>query len=540
MKPFYIRDIKIDPPLILSPMAGVTDYTFRSLIKRRGGVFRFIFIAIVGLSSYLSVDACSCLPTAPCQSFGGADVVFTGRVVGSKQRKTVVDYETVNEGRTNEKTVKKAITYDVGEVYFQVLDGYLGAKKGSRITIYSNTGGGDCGQWFRRGETYVIFAQKEGVPKNPDDSFQKYTLGSQRLSANADRLWTSICSGNRTLADARETISYLNNLPKPGDGGEIVGTVYESIQDYSNENFSAKRMSGMRVRASSMESPASEYFGTSDVKGNFTIKVPAGNYRLQPVIPSNLSFNPESEDEEKAEPISVQDQQCKIRTVRIVNNSEFSGKVVNKSGELMSGITVDLVPMGKDPKGASFDSKWASVWEGQFSFKGVPTGRYQLSLNYDDTPDDDSPYPTTFYPLTLDRSKATIFDIKPGTKIADLLFQLPEKLAKRAIAGAVVWRDGKAAVGAEVQLVDIESGHPSKSVKADANGAFQMSWFEGRKYKIKVVVWQMSPDGQSGFGVADAETKEFILDENTGKFRIVLAKLNPNERSITRTTRRAN
>ena len=38
MVPFRIRDIAIDPPLILSPMAGVTDYTFRRLIKRRGGV----------------------------------------------------------------------------------------------------------------------------------------------------------------------------------------------------------------------------------------------------------------------------------------------------------------------------------------------------------------------------------------------------------------------------------------------------------------------------------------------------------------------
>lgn len=52
MKPFYIRDIKIDPPLILSPMAGVTDYTFRRLIKRRGGVGLVVseFISVEGLT----------------------------------------------------------------------------------------------------------------------------------------------------------------------------------------------------------------------------------------------------------------------------------------------------------------------------------------------------------------------------------------------------------------------------------------------------------------------------------------------------------
>lgn len=52
MQPFKIRDISIDPPLILSPMAGVTDYTFRRLIKRRGGVGLVVseFISVEGLT----------------------------------------------------------------------------------------------------------------------------------------------------------------------------------------------------------------------------------------------------------------------------------------------------------------------------------------------------------------------------------------------------------------------------------------------------------------------------------------------------------
>ena len=34
MKPFKIRDVLISPPLVLSPMAGVTDVAFRGLLKR--------------------------------------------------------------------------------------------------------------------------------------------------------------------------------------------------------------------------------------------------------------------------------------------------------------------------------------------------------------------------------------------------------------------------------------------------------------------------------------------------------------------------
>jgi tRNA-dihydrouridine synthase B len=54
IKPFHIRNIEINPPLILSPMAGVTDYTFRRLIKNRGGVGLVVseFISVEGLTRH--------------------------------------------------------------------------------------------------------------------------------------------------------------------------------------------------------------------------------------------------------------------------------------------------------------------------------------------------------------------------------------------------------------------------------------------------------------------------------------------------------
>src|SRR3954462_11217352 len=52
ISPFKIRDIEINPPLILSPMAGVTDYTFRRLLKQRGGIGLTVseFISVEGLT----------------------------------------------------------------------------------------------------------------------------------------------------------------------------------------------------------------------------------------------------------------------------------------------------------------------------------------------------------------------------------------------------------------------------------------------------------------------------------------------------------
>ncbi len=52
IKSFKIRNIEINPPLILSPMAGVTDVSFRRLLKRCGGVGLTVseFISVEGLT----------------------------------------------------------------------------------------------------------------------------------------------------------------------------------------------------------------------------------------------------------------------------------------------------------------------------------------------------------------------------------------------------------------------------------------------------------------------------------------------------------
>jgi tRNA-dihydrouridine synthase B len=52
VKPFKIRDVEINPPLVLSPMAGVTDISFRRLLKQRGGIGLTVseFISVEGLT----------------------------------------------------------------------------------------------------------------------------------------------------------------------------------------------------------------------------------------------------------------------------------------------------------------------------------------------------------------------------------------------------------------------------------------------------------------------------------------------------------
>ena len=320
-----------------------------------------------------------------------------------------------------------------------------------------------------------------------------------------------------------------------------MGQIYESIKDYSNENLTGKPFTNVQVKAKQIDGNNQTFFGKTDENGYFEIKVPVGNYLVTPVLQNNLISNEEYQEDGK--PVKIEDQRCKVYFFRASNDSEVSGKVIDADGSLAKGISLDLIPFGKNREDRTFDRKYEYIGEdGLFSFKGIPLGKYQISINYADKPEDDSPYPTFFYPKTASRDQAKVFEIDYGTKFTDLVFQLPAKLKKRKIFGTVFWKNGKPAVGAEVQLRDLEFERDAffTEPKTNYKGEFSMEWFEGRKYKIEVIAWKKSPDGQSAFGVASAESEAFILDDKTEKFKITLDMINPEEKSINRTTVRSN
>ncbi|MBX3244900.1 MAG: hypothetical protein KF685_10625 [Acidobacteria bacterium] len=495
---------------------------------RRIFTLLFSLFLILGFGYFEMVYACSCMPTAPCQSFARADVVFIGKVTGSKLQRTTTEYEQVNAGTPEETYIEKAVTYDVGEIYFEVIEGIKAAEKGSTITINSSTGGGDCGAWFKRGDTYVVFASKEGSTAQTGISSLTYG-GDMAIERKPDpeRLWTTLCAGNRELDHAEDELVYLKNLPKPGDGAQIVGTIFESINDYSEENLTGKPMPATKIRVKRRSGGNDEYVGISDAKGKFSITVPPGKYIAEPVIDDTLSYS----DRYSKDPIEfeVTDLKCEVKTFWVENNSRIAGKAVDHRGTPVNDITLHLTPVEKNKRDSGFNNYWAGVYEnGEFEFNGIPAGRYHLSLNYTEKPDEEAPYSTTFYPLKHNRKEAQVIEIGPGTKINGLKFAVPQKLKKLPLIGTVLWKDGQPAAGAEVDLIDVEferSAFFDKPV-ADDSGQFQMEWFGGRKYKLEVIVWQKEADG-SGYGIGHAETEEFILTNDTQEFRIVLDTTDP-------------
>src|ERR1051326_4374642 len=135
------------------------------------------FVAVLFILFALDAAyACSCMkPGPPCAYYGQADAIFLGRVVRSVERKTCVDEH-------GEKLI-----YDVGTIRFLVQENYKGAP-GYEIERHSGTGGGDCGYWFLRNESYVVYAHR---------------------SSEDNKLYTHICTRTAPVSQATEDLAYL-------------------------------------------------------------------------------------------------------------------------------------------------------------------------------------------------------------------------------------------------------------------------------------------------------------------------------------------
>ena len=383
-------------------------------MKQKFSIFMFALFLMLSFGSVEQILACSCLRSAPCQNFDRADVVFVGKVVGSKHQITEKKYD-------DKEDKLKPVTYDVGEIYFEVTKAFSGTAIGSRLTIHSEISGATYGYAFERGKSYVVFASKS--------------------ESKVKELWTGLCSGTKEVSEAKATLDYLQNLPKDGSGGMILGRIDESIKDYSEGRFKSKPMPDIEIKAQQIDGDHRVFYGTTNKDGYYEIKVPTGNY-LVTLLDSNLFYDKLNNDKL----IKIPDKSCEVKNFNVINDSRIEGRIIDARGNPAIGISIDLIPVGRNRTDKNFDRESAYIGEdGFFSFSGIPLGRYQISLNYTDKPEDDSPYPTSFFPNTPNRSEANIFEIEYGMKIKDLIFELPPKLKKLKITGQVFWENEKPA-----------------------------------------------------------------------------------------------
>lgn len=435
----------------------------------------------------LAAFACSCISEQPsCQAFGSARAVFVGKVTGAREQR-----ERKNADGTT-------TTYQVGEIYFNVEQSFLGVKS-SRVVIHSGTGGGDCGYWFLKGQRYLVYA-----------------YGSSMTT-----LTTTFCTRTRRLEDADEDLNFLRTLPRKGSGVRIYGVVAAVLKDPKSSNSNThKPLSGVTVKVIGKRT----FDAVTNAEGEYELTgLPPGKYKVNAELPDYYRRSDYSDRE-----IEVGDGGCAGASFFAQNDSRISGRVLRSDDTGLPRVPVELLPVDVDlasVRRMSLELTFANE-KGEFELDEIPPGRYLIGINLTFSPNQEAPMPRTFYPGTSDQSKAMVIEIGLGQKVTGVDIRLPPALAEYVVRGFVSWPDGNPAAGVDVYLEDVN--YPGWCVNgceqhADARGQFELRGYAGGEYRVVSTANRTtaSNEREDVYGMSD----RFSLDGNRDGVKLILAQL---------------
>lgn len=447
-------------------------------------IFQSFAAVLFVLLAFDVAAGCSCMrERSPCNYYGDASAIFLGRVVGAAQQNTSVD-ENGNK-----------ITYDVGTIRFLVQENFKGAP-GYEVEIHSGTGGGDCGYWFLRNESYVVYAYR---------------------SKDSGELYTHICTRTRHVINAEEDLAYLRAQATTKPGASLSGRLVRLIGDPEHGPAEeGPKMVGVKVvvtgEGKTIETETNE-------KGEYSFKgLSPGNYDVAPQLPDSLAASSTQDRYDNfgrfthREPVLLSDRGCTELPFVVQFNGVVSGKVADAAGVPVKEVQINLVTGDDNDKG------WYT-WtdhEGKYSFTKVHPGSYLLGFNLKWAPNKGDPYPKTYYPGVKTRFEASLITVGEGEKLKGYDMTLPPRLTERAVKLTVVWPDGRPATGATVRYEMNEATDFGTRVNADAKGQATLTLFDKHYYVIYARV-------ETAGGTHSVPVEVFV-DKSLKPLRLVLTK----------------
>ena len=142
------------------------------------------------------VSACSCmLPGSPAEAFRDFEAVFSGEVtsVVARHSPVIALLDRILLRLNLRPSSYFSNPYWGNEVTFTVHQAWKGVSA-TEVTIYTGSGGGDCGYLFIPGKEYLVYAYEWR---------DQTTIG----------LGASICSRTAEVVHATEDLTYLNTHP---------------------------------------------------------------------------------------------------------------------------------------------------------------------------------------------------------------------------------------------------------------------------------------------------------------------------------------
>ncbi len=428
--------------------------------------------------------ACSCMETSSvCNAFGDAKAVFIGKVVEGSSVEFMSDM--LNAGTRD-------LTFT-----FKVRRGFIGAKAGQTVVIHTGFGFGDCGFPFKKNEEYIVYAYQ---------------------SEDNQVLSTGVCTRTTHISRADEDISGLEALFK-SKGSSVTGKItrYERSSLLGEPNVPLANVTVKLVRARD----GKPFFARSNSQGLFAFTgLGSGRYRLVPPVGNGWIVGAYDTAE-----FVLNDHGCANNDISIRNDSEINVKVLDPNDRPVQSLWVELIPTSINSSNERFPNEFhVTNPQGETTFSGSPPGKYTLSVNFFNPPNNKAPFPAVFAPGVEDRSRAQVFEIRPGTHVSKIIvLKIPRSLDPVSLPGIVVDQEGKPVKGAQVNLVDERA--PGFCVngcgETNERGEFTLTGYRGRRYSVEALLRDQT-NNPSYRGTSDV----FALDSDPKFLRIVVKRTN--------------
>ncbi|HMS38856.1 MAG TPA: hypothetical protein PKE69_01425 [Pyrinomonadaceae bacterium] len=356
-------------------------------MKKYFSIFFIVFIFI--LIGFQQIFACSCMqtPNPPCRSYGNTPVIFDGIVT------EFAPIENNQNGSQNRRAK------------FKIENIYKGNLK-KEVEIFTGDGGSDCGFPFTVGERYLVYAYG-------DETY----------------LSTSYCSRTELLEKAKEDLDYFAQLPSLKNEVTIYGSVKKYAFGYGDdEDFGlTKPLFNIPIRIKGQKSSVVR----TDRQGNFKVSgFPAGTYSVELLLPKRLKVSIHSRTGE-VDYLKIPNKGCAEVKYYIDFEGKISGRVLDENGKGVESIDVQLVSADYKFEGKN-DTATMLEWDvsdenGNYSFDGIPPGRYFLGIGIGGAFDVFGEYGQIFYPNATKPENATVINITENKELINYNLLLPKR-----------------------------------------------------------------------------------------------------------------
>jgi hypothetical protein len=403
-------------------------------------------VLMMGLA-FPTARACSCsAPPPPCQAFATTPLIFTG---------TVTEALKVVGGRN----VRARMRVD---------HGYKGVTERTIVV----DGEGPCGgSDLKIGDQYLIYSARD----NPTSDVP--------LTA---------CSRTTILEYATEDLEFLNGLSAAKPVGRVYGTLRNRTNDFYGND---QPFPGAIVELSG---PGGVRSVAADGQGRYSFdNLDPAEYLLRATVEGFRQLGAPGDSTVKTK---VESRGCALidMVFRKQYQASIRGRLVRSNGSLASaGISVDLLASSgsRGPDSAHFylSKQSATNADGTYSFEELSPGPYKIVVNLYHRPNEESPYPTLYWPAARQEEQAGIIEVADQAILQRYDILLPPEPKMIRISGVVLAGDSTPVPDLRLSISALPDNGIGDDVVTDAQGRFSFLAADGFRYRVSAARWYPNP-----------------------------------------------